>query len=54
MTYNTQTIIPFKFITILNQNRPVTIDQNTHLTTPVNIQIAKQKIEIIVGKNLDI
>lgn len=51
---DSQTIIPFKFITILNQNRPVTLDQNTHLTTPVNIQIAKQKIEIIVGKNLDI
>ena len=51
---DSQTIIPFKFITILNQNKPVTIDQNTHLTTPVNIQIAKQKIEIIVGKNLDI
>lgn len=47
-------IIPFKFLTILNSKLPVFIDQDIKITPPVNIQIAKQKIEIIVGKNINI
>jgi len=47
-------IIPFKFLTILNQKNPLFIDQDIKITPPVNIQIAKQKIEIIVGKGLNL
>lgn len=45
-----QSIIPFKTLTILNKTKPVIIDRTVKINTPVNIQIAKQRIDIIVGK----
>jgi len=48
-----QSIIPFKFITILNKTKPVIIDKSIQINTPVNIQIAKQKIDLIIGKGIN-
>jgi len=48
-----QSIIPFKSLTIINKTKPVTIDRTVKINTPVNIQIAKQKIDLIVGKGRD-
>ncbi len=47
-------LIPFKLLTVINKKKPLIIDETKKLNTPVNIQIAKQKISLIVGKGIEI
>lgn len=48
------TIIPFKLLTVINKNKPLIIDEIKKIKPPVNIQIAKQKIGLIVGKGIEV
>lgn len=48
------TIIPFKLLTVLNKKKPLIIDETKKINTPVNIQIAKQRISLIVGKGIEV
>jgi hypothetical protein len=47
-------LIPFKLLTVLNKKKPLVIDETKKINTPVNIQIAKQNISLIVGKGIEI
>ena len=46
-----ESILPFKRLKIINPEKAVIIDDSVSIPTPVNISIAKEKINIIVGKN---
>ena len=43
-------VISFKTLKIINNQIPMVIDGTTKLSSPVNIKIAKEKIDLIVGK----
>ena len=45
-----QSIFPFKKLTIINKCRPVVLDGVIKIPAPVEISAAKQKLNIIVGK----
>lgn len=47
----TETILPFKKLKIINPRHGVLIDDSIKIPTPVNISIAKEKIDMIVGKD---
>ena len=46
-----QSTFNFTKLRIFNQNNPVVIDNSIEIQTPVNVQTADEKIEVIVGKN---
>lgn len=48
---NKYNLFRFKKLVILNKNEPVIIDGSFKITTPVEIKIAKEKINLIVGRN---
>ena len=45
-----QSIFPFNNLQIINKENIVTIDDAFSIKTPANIRIAKEKIDLIVGK----
>jgi len=46
-----QSVFNFKKLKIINNSFPITVDSSLKLPTPVEIEIAKEKINLIVGKN---
>lgn len=46
-----QSIFAFKKLKIINKSQPVMIDNAIKIPAPVEISIAKEKLNIIVGKN---
>ena len=46
-----QSVFSFQKLKIINSKYPVIIDNSINIPTPVNITIAKEKINLIVGKN---
>lgn len=48
---SSQSIFPFKKLRIINKKLPVIIDNSLEIKTPVDINIAREKINLIVGKN---
>ncbi len=46
-----QSVFKFKKLVLMNSNEPVIIDDSIKIPTPVEISIAKEKINIIVGKD---
>lgn len=49
--YSGNSVFPFKKLQIINPKTPVIIDDSIKIPTPVNISIAKEKIQMIVGKD---
>ena len=45
-----QSIFSFKNLKIINKNHPLIIDHSIQINSPVNTAMAKEKINIIVGK----
>ena len=50
-TKSNQSVFKFKKLVLINTNEPVIIDDSIRIPTPVEILIAKEKINIIVGKD---
>jgi diacylglycerol kinase family enzyme len=46
-----QSVFKFKKLVLINKNEPVLIDDSIKIPSPVEISIAKEKINIIVGKD---
>ena len=46
-----QSIFTFNRLTIINKKYPLLLDGLTEVTTPAEIRVAEQKIQVIVGKN---
>lgn len=46
-----QSVFSFQKLKIINSKHPVIIDNSVKIPTPVNISIAKEKINLIVGKH---
>ncbi len=44
-------VFSFKKLHIVNDKKPITVDSSIKIPTPVEITIAKEKINLIVGKN---
>lgn len=49
--FGEQSVFSFKNLTILNKKFPVTLDNSQEIQSPVNISLAQEKLNIIVGKN---
>ncbi|MBU4347581.1 hypothetical protein KKF23_03420 [Patescibacteria group bacterium] len=45
-----QSVFPFKTLTILNESHPIILDNSIKVPAPAEISIAKQKLNVIVGK----
>jgi len=43
-------IFPLKKLTIINEKLPVVLDNSIQITTPVQIGVVKQKLNVIVGR----
>lgn len=48
-----KSVFSFKELQVINPKRPMIIDNSLKVNTPVNIKIAKEKINLIVGKGRD-
>jgi hypothetical protein len=48
-----QSVFFFKNLTLLNKKNPAIIDNSSEISTPANISLGEESINIIVGKNRD-
>lgn len=46
-----QSVFPFKKLTVINEQHPVILDGAIEIKTPVEISVAKQALNVIVGKD---
>lgn len=46
-----QSVFSFKNLTVINKKFPITLDNSLEVKSPINISLAQEKLNIIVGKN---
>lgn len=49
--YGERSVFSFKNLTVINKKLPITLDNSLEIPSPINISLAEEKLNIIVGKN---